>query len=327
MLPIRPVLVATAALFFWLPSVSAADRKPAPPPLVVPENGQAVLTINGQQVQAFLSPGMPNDVYLSRATAVLLFGNEAEVFGKPFGFDIGILSINVSGGGARIGPIRIAGHSAPIALGSADILPPGRAQWFETNAYGFADALAGPYALPSPIVEFQLRAVREEETSVTVPLGSRNAWWLATTPKTIGKKRVHFAFAPQFKDTVASAAAGAAIVRDLGGSFSGVPQPVEISYGVRRLAREVTLARPLVIGNISLDKILVRTRDYGSAESIADPSEIAPEAAAKDILVKGRRRTMPPSYVVYVGAEALKGCSSIRYDKNAALITLSCRTE
>lgn len=296
---------------------------PPPPLMVIGSDGGFDATIDGRPVRGFASPGMPSAFYLSRGLARGLWGADADDFTAPEqGFAILSISVPTS---ARIGPVEIAGRHRSINFGLAPQTFIAGGRWFEADAYPFADLLAGPHALPSPVVRFELRPPQPGEVSFTVPMAHRNSWWLATTPQRFGSKTVQFAFAPQFADTVASAAAGAVMVRDLGGAFTGPARPTLISYGVERPARPVRLARPLRFGPIAIADILVRTADYGSAANIADAGPVDPSEDGGDLVVEGRRKGGAPAYVVYVGAAALAGCSSITYDKPAQTISLSCR--
>lgn len=150
-----------------------------------------------------------------------------------------------------------------------------------------------------------------------------DTWWVAATSKTIGGKSITFAFAPQFAKTVASAAAGAAISTELGGTFTGAAQRVIISHGVERPARMMRLTGSLDLGPVNIDRLLVRTADFGSASSIRD-EEADPSKMTDDIVVNGKRTPSRASYIVYIGADALRGCASITYDKPNRLIQLMC---
>jgi hypothetical protein len=139
----------------------------------------------------------------------------------------------------------------------------------------------------------------------------------------IGGKWIGFAFAPHFPTSVASAAAASLISAEFGGTMSGNAQRTLISYGVDRPTRKMRLDRPLSLGPVNIDRILVRTADYGSAGSIPD-DDIDPSEMAGDIIVNGKRSASRPSYVVYIGADVLQGCASITYDKRRHLIKLAC---
>ena len=295
-----------------------------PPPAVreVPADGRVTITVEGQAIPARVGPGLPTYLYLPRARADAILGDGAKIGGAGFMvFSTGPAS------SARIGPVRVQGRAKRLAIGIDDAPPVEQwVKWFETDVYPGDEALGGPHVLPEPIVRFALRPPRADEVEGTLPLASRYGWWLASAVLPIGGHDVLFAFAPQFPRTVASAAAGAAIGRAQGAQFDGAVEPVLISHGVRRPARPVRLARPLALGPLRLTSLLVRTHDYGAATDI-DPSEADGREMADrgDVVVKGKRTASRPSYVVYVGADLLNGCSSITYDKPGETVTLRCR--
>lgn len=311
-----------ALMPLMLSLVGASD----PPPVVreVAADARVTITVDGHSVPARLGPGLPSFFYLPRARAEALFGDDARIGDRGFVlFSVGPAS------SARIGPVVVPGRARRASIGAAEASGAAAQEnwvkWFETDAYPGDEALGGPFALPEPIIRFTLRPAQPGEVEVTLPLAARYNWWLASVEQGIGGHDVLFAFAPQFPRTVASAAAGAAIGRAQGARFDGAVEPVLISHGVRRPARPVQLAQPLALGPLRITSLLVRTHDYGAAIDI-DPSEAdGLESDNRDVVVKGKRTKSRPSYVVYVGADVLKGCSSITYDKPGRVVTLRCR--
>jgi hypothetical protein len=286
----------------------------------VPLDGRIAIEIDRQPVSLYSAPGMPNVLSISKAFATRSFGIE---IANMRGDDRKIRQ--------RIGPVEVAGRARQALVSGPGMSGAGGqivtdVSWFETDTYDFADALAGPYALPYPVVRYQLQLPKPGEVEFSLPLAPSSRWWIAATPLNVGKQTVYLAFAPHFKTSVASAGAGAVISALHDGQFSGSPSPVIISHNVQRPARRVLFGQPLRLGGLSLPSLLVRTRDYGSSGSIFDPAEASGATAAKgdSILVKAKRTSSRPIYVVYVGADALSGCSSITYNKPAQTITLSC---
>lgn len=96
-----------------------------------------------------------------------------------------------------------------------------------------------------------------------------------------------------------------------------------IRLGVMRPVRPMTLARPLGVGPLALDRIFVRTGDFGSAAAIPDAD--APEADPDEIVVTGAKPKGKQRYFLEIGRDALAGCSSILFDKVAKRVVLSCR--
>lgn len=288
----------------------------------IPEGGRLQVSINGQRVDAFSSPGMPSLLSLKRSLALRLFGSNSEQDRAKAEHRFKLISF-ARNADNKIGPIIIKGflNKADLSIGSTAHKI--TAKWSQVDAYDMAEVLAGPYAIPEPVVRYHLRKARGAEREVTIPL-LPDTWWVAATSKMIGGKSIRFAFAPQFATTVASAAAGAAISAELGGAFTGAAQRVMISHGVDRPARAMRLTRPLDVGPVSIDRMMVRVADFGSAASIQD-EEIDPSEMMDDIVVNGKRKPSKASFIVYIGADALSGCASITYDKPRHLIRMMCK--
>ena len=294
----------------------------------ISENQKIEITIEGRPVTAFTSPGMPSEINISKSFAQSLYGKSANKFASTFERIIAALAKDDFDDSppqyvqSRIGPIKIRGQQRVAKIRMSGEASKQLVRWHDADKYEFSNVLVGPYAIPAPIIRFALRAAQPGETIFSVPLASADKWWVATTPKQIGKKKVYFAFAPQFETTLASAAAGASIAENYGGEFVGDAQQILISHNVARPARPVRLKSPLSFGPMNISKILVRNRDYGDANSIKEAK--AADANDDEILVQARRKGTDPAYVVYIGNDMLKNCSSITYDKPAKTITLSC---
>mgnify|MGYP004500908509 CR=1 FL=1 len=315
----KATLLVTAAMAASL-AQARPDRAP-PPPFDVPVDGRVTATIDGRPVTLFSSPGMPSQPYLSAALAGQLFGPEAAAPRRK-GFSIISIALPTD---AKVGPVRIAGQAEPAELAVGAVRAKVRTQWFVRDAYDFGEALAGPYGLPHPVLRYTLAPPASGEVAASVPLAGRRQWWIASTTLEFGGKNVLFAFAPHFPTTVMSAAAGRVISAALGGRMTGEAGRQLISHGVERPVRPVAFDRPLKIGSVEVTRALVRTADYGSAGSIPDDTEIDPsESGGEDIIVTGKRKASAPVYLVYVGADALRGCSSLTYDKPRKTISMSC---
>lgn len=288
----------------------------------VPSDGRLTVAVNGRSMEAFSAPGMPSVLSLRRSVALAALGNGAEEPNEPVSFLFGLLSF-VRGSDSRIGPTLIKGHVKEATLTLGPYTGTASVKFSDVDTYDTADALAGPWAIPFPVVRYQLHAPVDGERTLSVPLASETNWWIATTVRRMGGKKVDFALAPHFATTVASSAAGAAMARELGGTLDGPPERVLVSHGVVRPARAMRLDRPFQLGPLSIDQLLVRTTDYGTSGVIKD-SYVDPSEAPGDIVVKGQTKSRA-SYTVYIGADALAGCSSITYDKPRRMIHLTCR--
>lgn len=290
--------------------------------LDIPSDGRIRISVDGRTIETFSSPGMPSVLSLRRSVAIDMFGTAAEQAQERSARRFKIVSVS-SNPDAKVGPVLVKGFfsKAEVAVGSKAVK--GTVKWSMHDAYDYADALAGPYAFPAPVVRYALRKPTGAERIGTVRLLPATAWWVATTDMQIGGKWIRFAFAPHFHTSVASAAAASLISAEYGGALSGSPQRTLISHGVERPTRPMRLSRPVSLGPVNIERLLVRTADYGTAGSIPD-EDIDPSELAGDIIVNGKRSASRPSYVVYVGADALQGCASITYDKGRHLIRLAC---
>ena len=110
----------------------------------------------------------------------------------------------------------------------------------------------------------------------------------AATCKMIAGKSIQFAFAPELATTAVSASAGA-ISEKLDGALSCARQRVIIPHAVECLARAMRFSRTLDLGPVSVDRLLVRTADFGSANSIRD-KEPDPSETTDGIVVNGKRK-------------------------------------
>jgi hypothetical protein len=314
----------------FISTYATAQSIPATQPTLTLENGDKVeFFIEGRSVTAFAAPGMPSKLTLSNAMAQSLYGKEANKFASGFERVMAALAQDEFDNSpprhiqTTIGPVKIKGQQRVTEIEAGGRVETQLVQWHQSDMYSFGDALAGPYAIPVPVIRFVLRPAQAGETTFTVPLALDAKRWLASSPKLIGKKKVYFAFAPQFERTLASAGAGAAIAQIYGGEFAGDPVPVIVTHNIARPARPVQLKTPIMLGSISLSKLLVRSRDYGDTNAIKE-AKSADAGEEDEILVQAKRKGTSPEYFVYIGNDILKNCSSITYDKLGETATLSC---
>ena len=79
------------------------------------------------------------------------------------------------------------------------------------------------------------------------------------------------------------------------------------------------LGTPLAIGPFAISELGVRTADFGNASGIreegGDPDEV---------VVTGDRRRNRGRDRVAIGADQLRNCSSITFDKRARQVRLTC---
>jgi hypothetical protein len=329
LLPIKiTVRMKILSLIFSVPAFSQSEVTDGP--ILDLYNGQKIeIFIEGQSVTAFVAPGMPSNLTISNTLARSIFGKGANRFASPFEQFVAALAKDEFDNAPpryiqkTFGPVKIRGQQRLATIGSQGSVNKQLVQWYQSDIYEFGDALAGPYAISAPVIRFTLRLKQPGETRFSMPLTLDKDRWLASSPLVIGKKKVYFAFAPQFETTLASAGAGAMIAQDYGGEFAGDPQPVMITHNIARPARPVQLKTPIMFGPIALSKLLVRSRDYGNTDAIKRAKSLD-ESEEDEILVQANRKGTKPEYFVYVGNDVLKNCSSITYDKPEQMVTLSC---
>jgi hypothetical protein len=293
-------------------------------------SGQKIdFVIEGQPVSAYASPGMPSELTISNAFAQSIFGKGANKFASTFERILDALAKDDFDTSppryiqSAVGKIKIRGQQRPAKVRFGNQSDNQYVQWYQTDIHKFGEALAGPFAIPAPVIRFALRPEQRGETQFSMPLVTDPKRRVASTQTFIGKKKVYFAFAPQFETTLASAAAGAVIAQNYGGEFVGDPVPVVVAFNVARPARPVQLKSPLPLGVLTISKFQIRSRDYGDTSAIKEAK--SPNAAEEnEILVQAKRKGTDPEYFVYVGNDMLKNCSSITYDKPARTVTLSC---
>lgn len=318
------VIFSVFFVVFAVPVAASAPVLPTTGFLDIPMDGNLTAVIDGRKTTVYSSPGMPSTIYISNYIAKEIFGEKARIIPKPLGVNLLVLSVRRGPTrGANIGPETVYGTNRDVSFAIGDQRNARQeVNWFERDAYRFGDALAGPFALPDPVIRYRIRSATGGERVTHLPLRPGSEWWVASTNAVIAGQEVRFALAPQFETTVVSAAVGSLLAREYGGRFVGALSRVVIAHGVERPVRLVELSEPFALGSLPISKFLVRTRDYGNTDEIPDPNEIGEDEGAIVVTAKAKRRR--PVYIVYVGRDALSHCSYIQYDKLNRVISMSC---
>ncbi len=97
-----------------------------------------------------------------------------------------------------------------------------------------------------------------------------------------------------------------------------------IAFGVSRPVRPLTLARPLVVGPLSLTRLGVRTAEGKDTSAIPDANTPPPPPVDPDEVVVTARPGRPRPGTLTLGTDALARCSSIVFDKPARQVRLTC---
>ena len=199
-----------------------------------------------------------------------------------------------------------------------------RVLWAPRAFAAGVEAVTGPGGVDEPVVRFVLRPPVAGERTVAMPVapsgGLFGDWSAMAGLVEVGGQPLRIRIAPYLARSVATAAAAAQLAEGLGGRLDDRTDMAEIAFGLRRPVRGMVLARPLAIGPLSLDTVAVRTADGGSVAAL--PTMTAVEADPDEIVVVAKGRRAPGSMTL--GADELRRCSSIVFDKPARVIRLTC---
>lgn len=224
-----------------------------------------------------------------------------------------------------IGPVKVRGRTAvtQIDLGRGPVKR--RAGWAERAFAADADGAVGPGGLPDPVIRFQLRPTVPGERTTALPMadggGAFGGWGGTFAVIEVNGGPIRVRFDPR-RPTSATAGAGVAIAQAGSGTLEGAATPAEIRFGVERPVRAMRLARPIAVGPLVVDRLLVRVSDFGSANSIADADATAADPDEVVVTAKGKRDRS--NDMLTLGRDHLDRCSSLTFHKPAKQVRLSC---
>ena len=285
----------------------------APPPLFEIRSGDRVpVTLNGETLQVALTTANVDKLVVNAAIIARFGIAPATLMGRAV---------------VKIGPTTVLrGRNRPIDHSVAGAPTGDRILWFEGVDKPGADGSIGPWSIPHDRVAIRLPGAGS--TPYVFPLfGDKDSLSVSRVVTADYGFGLDFGIESPSLYPVASAAAGAAIARALGGVASPETWDEEVLLGIARPVRRVDLARPLVIGPFSFSTIAVRIRDAKDAMGSGDalPRPPAPEDDPSEIVVTAATEKGPrPIYTLSIPAVALKACSRIEYAKKARLITVTC---
>lgn len=271
--------------------------------------------IKGRPARLRVDFGASGYVILNRSSARRLgFRQDSQLLKNLFG---------LGGGGfltTQVGPVSVDGTWAEAALKIAGRRVQARVAWFPREQRFDSDGVISPALLPYGTVRLSRGDAGQASMRATSLPARFDAWHGLYTPSRLGPRtlQVHFSF--DSDETVATAAAGAYLADTLGGALSGPMARVPVSLGVERPMRRLHLARPLVLGSISLDETWLRVADWAGKTELPRDAE----APLDEIRVMYRHRQREWAKLT-LGREALTGCSSIAYDAGEQQLTLSCQ--
>ena len=286
---------------------------------VISGDGIVDVRLNGKPARFRIDPAAPGMPLMADVVA--------EERGFKMGGSLGI------GFGFRVGPTTVMSRTQVVRVGYGIKPEKQRVGWTQRPFAVAADGSIGPGGLPEPVVRFILRPAQPGERTITMrmeklgfPMTLFGGGWIASIGMVdVGGAPMRVRFDPYHPRTLATAGAAVRLSKVYGGALSGPAVPTEIFFGVERPVRDLTLERPLMLGSLSIERLGARTGDFGTTDAIregdaptavADPDEIV-------VTAKGKARDMRHD-TISLGADQLRHCSSIVFDKKAQAIQLSC---
>lgn len=283
-------------------AVACSPLHAADDEFVVEPNATVEATFNGHGAR-MLVRGVGSTVPLLNPQSAIEFGL------KPAFIRSGIW--------LRVGPTRVNGKN-----GTARYVIGGREQkrrigWFAHDIAPGYDGLLGPLAFSHPIVTMRLRAPAPGEQIITRGLSTFGYFGAGVVLRL--KPLTFVQFDPASPTTLTNATLAAELAGSLRGHFVGNEHSRIIALGISRPVRTLHFETPLTFGPLRIDQTEVRMHDTGSTSSIPDEAP-DPDEIVVSALSKNDKR---PRYMI-LGADALRSCSSITFDKQKRQIRLSC---
>jgi len=220
---------------------------------------------------------------------------------------------------------EFTGYNRPLNVSIGGISRKSRAFWLIGAAIP-AEGQIGPWSLPQTRVTFRLRPSDAGMSALQVPLlGSADTQSLTGFSEQGYSMGVLFDLDSDGAVPVASAAAGAAIAKNHGGTLSGASWDVEILFGVKRPVRLMTLQQPLVMGPLRFTRIAVRVRDRFDSSGAGDNIREADDTDdPSEIVVQAGRKGPKPIFSFSIPRASLAACSRLTFDKASRKIELLC---
>ncbi len=293
-------LILCSLLLATSPALAAGDE------FVIGPDGVVEAVVNGKPAHMLFRG-------VGSSTAIL---NPASA--ERFGVKTGIIKFPIQ---YRVGPYRINGKSGVTryAVGGREIKR--RVGWFDRDVAPGFDGLLGPMAIDYPVVTQRLRNPIAGEKAITFYMSSFGYNGVGVYFR--AKPFSYLIFDPTAPTTIINAPFANELAPHLRGHFEGAVQERIVAFGVSRPVRNIEFGTPWMLGtpalHIPLHRADVRTQPGEKTDTIPDqvpdPDEI--------IVVAPGQIDKRPRYVV-IGADALRQCSSITFDKPKRQIRLNC---
>jgi hypothetical protein len=269
---------------------------------VVEPNATVVATFNGHPAR-MLVRGVGSTVPLLNPQRAVDFGLKPAFIRSGIWFQIGPTRVKGRNGVARY---VIGGREQKRRIG-----------WFERDIAPGYDGLLGPLAFAHPVVTMRLRARSPGEQIITRGLSTLGYFGVGVVLRL--KPLTVVQFDPASPTTVANAMMANELAGSLRGHFVGGVHSRMIALGVSRPVRTLQFDTPLQMDGLRIAQTEVRMQDTGSTNSIPDE---APDP--DEIIVSALSKNDKRLRFIILGADALRNCSSITFDKPQRQIRLSC---
>lgn len=221
-----------------------------------------------------------------------------------------------------IGPIKIALRTDNVKSRIAGASFKIRTAFSDRQVENGADGIAGPETFPFQRTTLILRDPHAADRAITFALDKAMGRSQTAVRINVDGRPVYTAFSFDRAESLVTATGGRWIADANGGRFDGDARDAPILYGIARPIRSLSLARPLMLGELEIRNLAVRVSDMGSAQGIADsPAE---EGDPSEIVVTGDGGRKVPSQRLYIGMDTIGHCASITYDFEAGTVTLMC---
>ena len=220
-----------------------------------------------------------------------------------------------------VGTTKVTAESNLVRIGIGEGKPKKRRAFFlDTGEWHHrGEGYVGPSFLDDDIVTYRLRAPQADEREITLPLVEhKRAGFYTRWP--IGDTYIPTFFTFARPESMASASAGAVLAQAFGARMEGESRTMHIELGIHRPVRDLVTPDRLMLGELPLKDLVVRTQDTGSTAAIPDE-----DSDPNEIVVAGGKAKIAP--FLWIGTASLERCSSLSFDREAQVIRLSCRID
>jgi hypothetical protein len=222
-----------------------------------------------------------------------------------------------------VGSEKVRNRTAVTEFDVDGVADKRRVGWTDRPYMRDADGVIGPGGLDAPVIRFVLRPALDGEHTVALPMtgqgGFSSRWAELFAEIVVNGQPLRVRFDPNNPRTLVTANAAVRIADAQSGAMTDERANAEIAFGIERPVRTMRLAKPLLVGPLSISELGVRVSDHGSAAAIREESQDPDE-----IIVTGRKKQDPDRDRLSIGADYLSRCSSITFNKPAKRIELTC---